>query len=77
MTSTAARALRFHRIRTPQEIADARTVLKHNGFTECDSCHRWSNEDQRIEASGTAQGDVRCAFCGFNWSLLSRQDAAS
>ena len=64
-------------LRSPAELREAGEALKRAGYDKCDSCQQWSNEDQRTEASGSARGDTRCAHCGANWSLLSRQDAAS
>lgn len=53
----------LRRLRSPKELAEARALLRHAGFTQCDACSAWHNEHQRADAHGSAW-DKRCAFCG-------------
>ena len=62
-------AFAFKRVRTAQELRDAADALTRAGYSKCGACGRWSNEDQRCEAFGSAR-DTRCAHCGVNPALL-------
>lgn len=53
----------LRRLRSPQELQDAAATLRRNGFTRCDSCSTWHNEDMRCAASGSAW-DTHCPACG-------------
>ena len=62
----------LRRARSPQELADARAMLIHAGYSQCGACGVWSNEDMRCDAHGEATD--RCAACGTAPSMLVERD---